>query len=783
MGLFSKLEALLRQINDGKADLKKREDEFYVRQRKAEEELHNKRIKLDAEISETREKKLSALEDEFAKLKIKRLEEVAKVEEAEREHIHAQIAIEREAWLKELEESRKQLSAERDNMERQKGAVSAQQSELQNRKTELEYAEKILERKEERLENKYQKKYDEIDDRLEALLEEERESFESIKQSDKAELERLRDSLRIQKDLLGAFEQLKRQLGGMDPAVVIMELNSKTDELKRLQEELAARPTEEMRERYELLKEEADRQKARADELERQFADISNDIREIASLRRRTIELEADNKVLEQKASRFEGEANAANAELKRLRAPFEKTDDEQKREKAVEAIKIPHFEFEDDNVKKPEKTDDNDEINWLKEIGKKSKDYGIDFNPRILYAFHTALKTAEWSPLTILAGVSGTGKSELPRLYSHFGGLYFEPLSVQPNWDSQESMLGFFNSIDNKFDAQPVLRFLAQSQEKWVDKIEDRDTEDQKTEDPKKKGYPGLTDAVCLVLLDEMNISNPELYFAEFLSKLELRRGMKGEDAPSLSIKIGAGIKPYNLRLGRNVLWTGTMNQDETTKSLSDKVLDRSIIIHFPRPVKLKSREELKDLKKFHPFSPLHRKNWENWWEKDVSNIKENVAPYKEYIEKMNTYLADAGRAIGHRVWQSIEYYMANYPEVRAAKNGDANFILDDAMHKAFEDQLVQKVMPKLRGIDTRGKSRTECLNKILELINTGIAGIGKPFNLARDFDLACELGHGQFMWQTANYLEDDSKADKPKAETSKSKGENKAQSDRIKK
>ena len=120
-----------------------------------------------------------------------------------------------------------------------------------------------------------------------------------------------------------------------------------------------------------------------------------------------------------------------------------------------------------------------------------------------------------------------------------------FEPLSVQPNWDSQESMLGFFNSIDNKFDAQPVLRFLAQSQKKWADETND------------KEGYPGLQDAVCLVLLDEMNLAHPELYFAEFLSKLELRRGMKGSDVPFLPVKIGAGLPPYQLPLGRNVLWT----------------------------------------------------------------------------------------------------------------------------------------------------------------------------------------------------------------------------------
>lgn len=54
--------------------------------------------------------------------------------------------------------------------------------------------------------------------------------------------------------------------------------------------------------------------------------------------------------------------------------------------------------------------------------------------------------------------------------------------------------------------------------------------------------------------------------------------------------------------------------------------------------------------------------------------------------------------------------------------------------MHVAFEDQLVQKVMPKLRGIDTRGKSKTECLDKIRGQLVTGIGS--DSFNLAEDFD-----------------------------------------------
>ena len=758
MGFLSKLDASLKQIRAEKADLRKCQDEWL-----------EKRIKLENEISETREKKLSALEDEIAKIKIKRLEEVAKTEQSEREHIHAEIAIERNAWLKELEESRKQLSIERNEIERQKGAVSAQQSELQNRKTELELSEKNLERRGELLENQWQKKYDELDDKLEALLEEERESLGTERQSNKDEIVRLRDSLRIQTDLAGALEQLKRQLGGKDPAVVILELNSKTDELKRLQEELATRPTEEMREQYESLKEEAERQKALADERKKQIDANRDDIAEVDDLRLKSSELEANNRILEQRASRFEDEANEANAELKRLRAAYERPAEESARYKEIEKAwndkvqKPPEYKKQDpkneDEAKEINKKNVFAEITWLENIRNNCDKYGIHFNSRILQAFHTALKTAEWSPLAILAGVSGTGKSELPRLYSHFGGLYFEPLSVQPNWDSQESMLGFFNSIDNIFDAQPVLHFLAQSQKEWTDKSDDHE------------GYPGLKDAVCLILLDEMNLAHPELYFAEFLSKLELRRGKSSDAVPKLPVKIGARMKPYDLRLGRNVLWTGTMNQDETTKSLSDKVLDRSIIIHFPRPTELKRRLKLEPLNEKNRGQILHKALWYSWLAQESLFSEDDVKPFKEYIEKMNTHLAVAGRAIGHRVWQSIEYYMANYPEVRAAKTGDNRFNLNTAMHKAFEDQLVQKVMPKLRGIDTRGKSKTECLDKILGLINEGIGN--KQFNLADDFNLACELGHGQFIWQTANYIKDDSTEDKPKEETNNSEGE----------
>jgi hypothetical protein len=180
--------------------------------------------------------------------------------------------------------------------------------------------------------------------------------------------------------------------------------------------------------------------------------------------------------------------------------------------------------------------------------------------------------------------------------------------------------------------------------------------------------------------------------------------------------------------------------------------VLDRAIIIHFPRPTELKRRLKLTALDKSNRGQFLHRNSWESWVVRESSLTDEEVEPYKEFLKGINASLGVVGRAIGHRVWQSVEYYMANYPDVRAAQQGGDKDTLAKALHIAFEDQLVQKVMPKLRGIDTSGKSKTECLDKILAQINSGIGD--KPFNLAEDFDLACELGHGQFIWQSANYL-----------------------------
>ncbi|MCA9209469.1 MAG: hypothetical protein KDA55_13985, partial [Planctomycetales bacterium] len=235
-----------------------------------ETELRDKRAKIESELAVVRETKLSALEAEVAKLRTSRLDEVSKAEQSERDRVRCEIANDREAWLKQQHDARKQIDSERSELERQKGAVSALQSELEGREAELETAERMLERKEKRMEQQWRKRNDELEECVEARFQERRTSLELAESTLREELSRLRDTLRVQTELLGAFEQLKRQLGGKDPAEILRDLNSQTDELKRLREELAIRPTEEMRERYQALESEAKTQKARAGELSQQ---------------------------------------------------------------------------------------------------------------------------------------------------------------------------------------------------------------------------------------------------------------------------------------------------------------------------------------------------------------------------------------------------------------------------------------------------------------------------------------------------------------------------------
>ena len=298
---------------------------------------------------------------------------------------------------------------------------------------------------------------------------------------------------------------------------------------------------------------------------------------------------------------------------------------------------------------------------------------------------------------------------------------------SVQPTWDSPESMMGYYNTIENKFDSTNILKFIIQT------------TKNQALDTPF-----GWRESMNMILLDEMNLSHIELYFAEFLSKFEQRRGA---DNISLDIKLGAGMT-HRIPLLKNVLWVGTMNEDETTKSLSDKVLDRSFCINFPRPEKLRSRNYIKMLHEIKGFEYLPEKTWNSWLQKSPfssDEYKASIKKYNEITNEINKKMSNVGRAIGHRVWQSMEYYIQNHPDVISGISDNTTF--EKVIKIAYEDQLVQKVMPKLRGIETHGDEK-----KILDDINDVL--VQNDLGIQEDFSMAMTNPYGQFIWRSAEYL-----------------------------
>jgi len=79
------------------------------------------------------------------------------------------------------------------------------------------------------------------------------------------------------------------------------------------------------------------------------------------------------------------------------------------------------------------------DEAQALLDLQNGLQAQGLEFSDRILKAFHTALKCSSINPITVLAGVSGTGKTLLPMRYAQMMGMHSLLIPVQPRWDSPQ--------------------------------------------------------------------------------------------------------------------------------------------------------------------------------------------------------------------------------------------------------------------------------------------------------------------------------------------------------
>lgn len=285
----------------------------------------------------------------------------------------------------------------------------------------------------------------------------------------------------------------------------------------------------------------------------------------------------------------------------------------------------------------------------------------GLNFNSDDLINFYTSVKSAR---LTIIEGISGTGKSKLVDLYGRTLGLddngHLLIVPVSPGWTDDTDILGYLDNslMQYKESSIGLVSFLVEASK-----------------------HP---DKPFLVCFDEMNLAKVEYYFAQFISILEndVNNRILRIYNPKEEINVtNADEYPAEIRLGENIIFCGTINVDESTYRLSDKVLDRANLIKLQdsdfsvyddeRPVFIVVDVTLVDKPKPQGLT-----------DDELSLLDE----LNEKLKNVNPRFCFA-----HRVVNQISRYLDAIPE------ND----IDYTREKALDKLIVQKILPKVRGTE----------------------------------------------------------------------------------
>jgi len=461
------------------------------------------------------------------------------------------------------------------------------------------------------------------------------------------------------------------------------------------------------------------------EELQRLLREIRDNVPEhnrISELRQEINALEQQRRGLRRESGALEGriaqmidEQTSLEAKVRELNEKLKglEGDSQQLIEFALQALKEPLWKAQELATTQLSFAD---EEGFIHSFENYVASRGFSFPSRVLRAFHTALKVQGISALVVLAGISGTGKSELPQIYADYIGAQFLALPVQPRWDSPQDLSGFYNYMENKFKPTSLLRGIYQ--------------------------YPNLGgDRIVIVLLDEMNLARVEYYFSDFLSKLESRRNHP-ENA-NLEIDLGSlpvSEKARKFPIPQQFLFVGTMNEDETTQTLSDKVLDRANILTFgkPKALKLSNKNQTKEPRAAY----LTYSHFNQWFVSPDAN-SEVIRKVTEILDKANVAMEAMGHPFAHRVYQAIAAYVVNYPGAQ-----DPN---SEAFRSAIADQFAQKLLPKLRGVVVHEEQNQQALKHLGDIITAEIndAALQEAFNKAK------EGQYGQFHWKGLVYPE----------------------------
>ena len=292
---------------------------------------------------------------------------------------------------------------------------------------------------------------------------------------------------------------------------------------------------------------------------------------------------------------------------------------------------------------------------------------------------------------LVILQGISGTGKTSLAYAWGKFIKNDAIIASVQPSWRDRTELFGYFNEFTKKFNETDVLKgmYLA-----------------------------GYTDDVYVTVLDEMNIARVEYYFAEMLSILEMpsRDEWIIELVPSAwdndPVKLNAG----KLQIPGNMWYIGTINNDDSTFAVTDKVYDRAM------PIDINDKGQV-----FEPVDTESMNINSSYLEGLFAEAK-NKYPLTEDMEKkisdMDDYVIKHFRiAFGNRIVKQMKDFVATYVACGGTEVDGVDYYIARKILRKFEQlnlaYIRDEIDPFIEFLDKSfGKENfNECKEYLLRL------------------------------------------------------------------
>lgn len=267
---------------------------------------------------------------------------------------------------------------------------------------------------------------------------------------------------------------------------------------------------------------------------------------------------------------------------------------------------------------------------------------------------------------LTILQGMSGTGKTSLPKIVSEALMSVCDIVEIESSWRDKNELLGYYNEFNKVYTPKKFTQALYKASLN--------------------------SDTLTFIVLDEMNLSRIEYYFSDFLSLMEndpdqreikllntpLARDVDGDKIPYMALKSG-----HTIKIPQNVWFIGTANRDESTYDISDKVYDRAHTMNFDKRAQKPAFYGDPIPARYLPASELQR-----LFEEAKSTLKIDIDKYP-VIHKAEELLAPYNISFGNRIAVQIEAFVSIYASCFTSAS--------IAIHEAIDIIMLSKVVKKL--------------------------------------------------------------------------------------